>query len=68
MDSYHFELDIDPTTQCNDCGKEMELFGKWQLLCDNCNKRYQREAEIDKEVETGLLDEPFSDELDYWGV
>jgi hypothetical protein len=43
---------LDPESECSDCGRFIEDGPKG--ICEYCNKRYQREAEIEKEIENDL--------------
>ena len=53
---------LDPNSECSDCGKVIE--DRKPGICEYCNKRYQREAEIES-ILALEPDIPPSDELDY---
>lgn len=55
---------LDPDSECADCGRMIE--DKKPGICEYCNKRYQREAEIESII-SSQPDIPTSDELDYGG-
>ena len=61
MDSYRFEipLPIDFEETCSDCGRDLENGPR--TICEYCNKRYQREWEIEREMALEP-DIPFTDE------
>lgn len=64
MDSYNFEIPIllDDEETCSDCGRELENGPR--TICEYCNKRYQREWELESRMALEP-DIPPSDELDY---
>ena len=61
MDSYNFSIPIllDDEDCCLDCGRELENGPR--TICEYCNKRYQREWEIEREMALEP-DIPFTDE------